>query len=96
MCENVANTNRIEGDNGISVEILGRGGICYREGTHQMLVDSEFLVLGSQYDIVLYTRSVRRWQPPYADELVSDAKHRQIIAEICELLRSSGMKVDLD
>jgi hypothetical protein len=96
MRKNVVDAKRIEGDNGISIEFLGRGGIGYREGTHEMLVDSENLVQGSRYDLVLYTGSVRRWKPPYADELISDAKRGQIIARICELLRSSGIKVDLD
>lgn len=50
MCKTITNFNRIEGTGEISVEILGRGGICYREASREMLIDSEFLAMGGRYD----------------------------------------------
>lgn len=96
MCKTTTNSDRIEGDGEVSVEILGRGGVCYREASREMLIDSEFLAMGGRYDLVLYSSSVRRWKPPYAKEIISDEKRKQIIGNVCELLASRGLRVDLD
>ncbi len=96
MCKPITNIHRIEGDGGVSVEIVGRGGICYREGSREMLIDSEFLVIGGRYDLVLYSGSAHRWNPPYADEIISDEKRKQIVSNVYELLISHGLRVDLD
>ena len=96
MCKTITNFNRYEGAGEISVEILGRGGICYREASREMLIDSEFLAMGGRYDVVLYSSSACRWKPPYAEEIISDEKRKQIIGNVCELLTSHGLRVDLD
>lgn len=96
MGEIITYTDSLEGKKGVSVEIVGRGGLRYREASHEMLINFEFLATGAEHDMVLYTRSVRRWKPPYADEIINDEKRKQIIGNICELLTSRGARVDLD
>ena len=90
------NANRIESDDGFSVEILGRGGLCYSEAGHEMRVDSEFLALGSRFDMVVYGGSVRRWKPPYSEETIDSAKRALILDNIRRALESRGLRIDMD
>ncbi len=52
-------TNVIESDEGFAVEVLGRTGLRYTEGSRSAKVDSE-VVMGPS-GLVIYKSSIRAW-----------------------------------
>ncbi len=71
--------NLYESSEGFSVEVLGRTGMRYREGTRQLFVDSEVLQIPG---IVIYTGRMRHWDAPHQEETVSDAERDRIVGNI--------------
>jgi hypothetical protein len=45
------------------VEVVGRKGFRYREGSRQMFVDS--YVLTGPSEVTVYKQTRRKWDPPY-------------------------------
>lgn len=70
--------NVIASDTGFQVEVLGRSGLEYREGSRTLFVVSEVLMHG----IAVYSDSIKQWKAPYSDELISPAKKQQILSNI--------------
>jgi hypothetical protein len=83
----------IEGD-GFTVALQGRAGLRYCEGTRCMDVDGEVLMGPSGY--VVDSRSIRRWDPPHADEPIDAAKRAAIVANIRRALASRGYDIEVD
>lgn len=52
-----------------------------------MLVDTEMLG-GPDSDIVVYTHSIRQWQPPHDGESLSDDQRARIMENIDKALRN--------
>jgi hypothetical protein len=50
----------------------------YSEGEHMMRLDMDFR---DEFPILCH-RAILAWEPPFADEPVSDAKKREILANI--------------
>jgi uncharacterized protein (UPF0261 family) len=69
-----------------AVKFQGRAGIVYQEGDKQMSVDSELLA-GSNYDIVIFTNTIRNWQPPYEQAVLSENDKLRIRDNIAEALK---------
>ena len=67
------------------VRMTGRAGIVYEEGPRSMEIDSEMLA-GPDFDIVIYTESIKRWRPPHESEAITDDVKSRIKANLAESL----------
>ena len=84
--------NVIASDEGFSVEVLGRTGLRYVEGSRSARVDSELLV--GEPAIVVYISRLKQWEPPYNGEAVDDATKRRILENIREAFRFKSHEID--
>lgn len=80
--------NVIESIEGFSIEVLGRTGLCYREGGRSLKVDSEVLVGPS--GMVVDASSIRAWTSPNENERIDDTRRKQIVENV---LRASGAAI---
>lgn len=76
---------------GFSVETLGRTGLRYSENGRTIHIDSELLAARG---IMLYPSSVKRWNPPNAEEPVDEKTRDRIIENIRQVFESKGYEVD--
>lgn len=81
------------GPNDYKVNFRGRTGISYTEGAKTIMVDSE-LIFGPP-GVTIYSDSIDSWDPPFANEKVSDHDRRRIIANIKRDLERHGYRVDI-
>lgn len=65
----------------------------YREGERQLLVNSE--LLASPSGMVIYTNSIKAWQPPFDQDQIDTAKKAQIIANIRRAFRWAGYEIEV-
>ena len=63
------------------VSLRGRAGIEYLENGRTMLIDSEMLV-GPEFEMVVYTRSMASWEPPDQNEPVTPGDVERIKANL--------------
>lgn len=84
----------IECDEGFSVQVLGRAGLLYREGERQLYIRSE-LLLGPTAQVI-YTRSIKAWEPPFQQEDIDASKKEQIIDNIRRAFRWTGYEIEVD
>jgi hypothetical protein len=84
--------NVIEGDNGVSVEVLGRTGLRYSEHGRSCSVDSEVLATPA---IAVWPSGIRRWDPPHEDDPLTDEDRRRILQNIADAFASQewGLRV---
>jgi hypothetical protein len=87
----IPQVNVIESDEGYSLEVLGRAGLRYREPPREMIIDSE--VLMGTPPLVVYTVSIRRWNQPFAEEVIDEGKRRQIVDNIRRAFRFEGFEI---
>ncbi|MES2997498.1 MAG: Imm74 family immunity protein [Verrucomicrobiota bacterium] len=85
--------NIYESTDGFSVEVLGRTGLTYREGNHEMFIDSE--VLAGPAGIVVYRDTISRWQPPHDGELINDEICMRILENIKDAFRFQGFEIEV-
>jgi len=78
---------------GYTVEVLGRTGLAYREEGRCMFVDSE--VLAPPAGILVYQDTIRDWQPPHQEHLLSDGERSRILENILKALGSQGIGVQV-
>jgi Immunity protein 74 len=76
----IPRVNVIESDSGFSVEVLGRTGMKYREGKKTLFIDSEVLAPGK--GIAISTKSMKNWEQPHQEDLISDEKRAAIVKNI--------------
>jgi hypothetical protein len=87
--------NVIESDEGFSVEVLAPdGSLRYTEGPRTMEVDSEMLV--GPTALVIYSKSIKHWNPPYSQESVDEAAKQRIIDNMQRAFRFRGFEIDVD
>ncbi len=89
----IPRVNVIESDNGFSVQVLGRVGLCYREGDRCLHVDSEVLMPPAALQID--ASSIRSWKPPHDGEPIDDAARRRIVENIRAAFRFRGVEIDV-
>jgi hypothetical protein len=65
------------------VKLKGRASLLYEEQGKTLSVDSELLG-GANFDIVIYSDSIKNWDPPFETEVLSDADKQRIKANITE------------
>ena len=58
----------------------------YREGDHILWICIEWLFGESEIDVIIYTDSVHRWDPPYDREIISEEKRQEILQRLAEQL----------
>lgn len=85
--------NLFQSSDGFSVEVLGRTGLCYREGGRKMFVDSE--VVTSAAGMAVYRDTIARWDKPNEDDVVTDADRERILNNIREAFRFQGFEIQL-
>jgi hypothetical protein len=90
------NVNKVVSDEGFSVELVGRGGIIYREPPREIRVDSETLALGGRFDVVIYANSIRNWGEPYGQVPIEPNERRQIVDNIRRALEFRGLRIDVE
>jgi hypothetical protein len=76
----IPKVNVVASDEGFSVEVLGRTGIEYREGSKSAFVDSEVLATG--YGIAIFKDSIKGWRPPHDKEAISTEDRQRILDNI--------------
>jgi hypothetical protein len=82
--------NIIESSDGFCVEVLGRAGFLYREGDRKMVVNSEILTGPS--GMVIYHKSIVRWDAPHNSQLIETPERARILANIREAFRFQGFE----
>lgn len=76
------------------LKITGRAGLLYQEGKRLMKIDSEMLV-GPTYDIIVYTDSIRQWEPPFQKDRLDENEKNRILQNVRSDLEKNGYKVDM-
>ena len=89
----IPRVNVVESDTGFSVEVLGRTGLCYREGDRSLKVDSE--VLMGPTGTVIDASSIRTWAPPHEKEVIEDTRRKQIVENIKAAFRFQGFEIEV-
>lgn len=84
----------IECDEGFSVQVIGRGGLLYCEGERQLHVDSE-LLMGPTAQVI-YTKSIKAWEPPFRQDELDASKKEQIVNNIRRAFRWTGYEIEVD
>lgn len=74
------------------VKLKGRSGVEYSESNKKILIGSEFMA-GSN-GIVIYSDSLKAWQPPYENEKLSIQERERIQNNIKEDLKGHGILVE--
>jgi hypothetical protein len=85
--------NVIQSDEGFSVEVLGRAGLLYTEGSKTLDIDSE--ILAGPSGLVIYTNSIRSWNPPYDTETIDESKRDAIVDNIRRAFRFQGFEIEI-
>ena len=86
----IPTVNVIASDDGFSVEVLGRTGVCYAERGKTMTIDSE--VLAGPSGLVLYTDSIKNWDD---GESVDNATRQRIVESVRAALRFRGLEIQV-
>jgi hypothetical protein len=74
------------------VKLKGRSGVEYSEGKKKIFIGSEFM--SGSNGIVIYSDSLKAWQPPYDNEKLSINKIEKIKHNITEDLKGHGIPVE--
>lgn len=85
--------NVILSGSGFSVEVLGRTGLLYSEGTRRMKIDSE--VVQGPSGMIVYTDSMARWLPPHEADEVDHACRSRVVHNIEEAFRFRGLAIQV-
>ena len=85
-------TNVVEGDNGVTVEVLGRTGMRYTERGRSCFLDSEVLATPA---IAVWPGGIRRWDPPHADDPLTDDDRRRILQNVADAFASQDWGLEI-
>jgi hypothetical protein len=86
--------NVIESSEGYSVEVLGRTGLIYKEGSKTLQIDSE--VLAGPSGIVVYTDSINSWDKPNAVSQIDDKERERIVSNIVAAFKFRGYDIEVN
>jgi len=84
--------NVVESDKGFSVQVLGRAGIKYVEGSKSMVVDSELLI--GPYYMVIYKKSIMNWKEN--SEHIDQNKKDEMVQNIREAFLFLGLEITIE
>jgi len=77
--------------NGFGVQIPGRAGLLYTEGSRTMRVSGEMLM--GAVDFVIYRSSLGKWDD--SNETANEVERARILGNIVDLLRRNGLVVEV-
>ncbi len=86
------NPNIITSDEGFSVQILGRTGLRYQQGSHWLRVSSE--TLATPHGIVIYRSSIKEWVEPQS-EPISETARNSILENIRRAFAFRGIEIEI-
>jgi hypothetical protein len=90
----VPKVNVIESSQGFAVEVLGRTGLRYTEGSRDLFIDSEVLAAG--YGLLVIANSIQNWGPkPRGSSDMERAERVRIIENIQRAFASQGEKIEI-
>ena len=90
-----AGPNSVKSDEGFWVEVLGMAGILYREGEREIRVNSELMMKGKRAGIVVYSNSIKAWNPLYDSEAINADKKGRIVDNIRRAFQFKGWVVEV-
>lgn len=70
-----------------SIKITGRAGLIYKENGKTLMVDSEMLT-DEEYDMVVYTDSMNKWEAPNHNLQLTDKEKELIKSNITADLKN--------
>lgn len=82
--------NGVISDSGFAVKFKWPHNVEYREGEKSLTAYME--MLSGDYQVYLDSRSIRRWKPPFQDEILPAEKKQEILNNICAGLDFLGLK----
>ncbi len=85
--------NVIQSEEGFSVEVLGRTGLIYTEGSRSLRISSE--VLAGPHGLVIYRDSIKSWDSPHDTETIDEAMRDTIIENIRRAFRFDGFEIEI-
>ena len=86
--------NRVQSDAGFTVKVRAFGGyVEYREG-HRIARIPVQPVMGKAL-VNIYGNTVVKWNPPYADEGISEVKRKEILNNVADAMRFLKYPVEL-
>jgi len=71
-----------------------RCGLDYYEDDRKVFIDSE--MLGGDFDLVIWKSSIKRWEPPYEHESITEADRDRILGNVINWCDKFHLKVDVD
>ncbi len=77
---------RVEGSDELSIQ-LDRGQIKYSVMGRHLNIEIEHGV----GEISIFSGSIRKWFPPYSDEIIDDMQRQKIINNVCEAMKLLGV-----
>jgi hypothetical protein len=80
-------------DAGFSIEVLGQTGIRYSESGRSAFVDSE--VMNEPDTMLVYERSIKKWDPPHESEPLDDGDRARILAGVRKAFEFKGYKLQV-
>ena len=89
----IPRTNVIESDAGYSVEVLGRVGLRYTEGSRILHIDSE--VLAGPSGLIVYSDSIKPETPSDSLEPIDPSEKTRIIENIRAAFRFRGIEIQV-
>ena len=90
----IPRVNVIQSDEGFSVEVLGRVGVLYTEGSKSIHINSE--VLNSPAGLVIVKGSIKNWDPPYDIEKIDESKRDLIVENIRRAFHFRGFEIEIN
>ncbi|HEY3373442.1 MAG TPA: Imm74 family immunity protein [Candidatus Aquicultor sp.] len=73
------------------VRLRGRSAVIYEEGERKAILEAE--MMAGPTDLVIYLESLRCWQPPYENEVLSSEDKQRIKENITKELEAKGLNI---
>lgn len=87
---------KIISDKGFEVQILSRGSLTYKDNDRLLKINSEYYTDDFEdLGIAIYKNSIKKWNPPYENELIDIDKQNEIIENITKALEFKKIKIDI-
>src|SRR6266496_2724573 len=77
-----------------SMERLGRDEYKYIEGDRALTVQIE--MLSGTPRRVIYSRTIKKWMPPYDNEPITEDKRKEIVAKICKYFEINNISYTVE
>lgn len=85
--------NVIQSTSGFSVQVHGRTGLSYIEGSRMVQIDAE--VLASPRTIAIYANSIAEWRDTNGSAPMTQSDRRRVANNIKRAFRSCGYELQL-